>query len=134
MVGMRVGEKTRTLASKFLAAGCACGIPQMGIDMLLAAEAHTGPGHKINFQSSWEKVGSHLALHLFEAIHEADRIREVVTMQDRFLRKHRRQLPGRCYWVVISGAFKRDEAAAKHYAMEELRHCIYTGHGGIAIF
>ena len=104
----------------------------MATDMLLAAEAHQGPVHKLRVLSSWEKVMAHLAVHLTEAMVDADMIREATTLQDKFLKKHKRQLPGLCYWVIISRAFARDEGVAKHYAMEELRFCKYLGNGGVA--
>ena len=106
----------------FETVGCAFGTPQMGTDMLLAAEAHKGPVHKIKVHSSWEKISAHLAVHLTDAMQDVDMIREATTLHDQFLKKYRRQLPGLCYWIMISRHFERDESVAKHYAMEELRH------------
>ena len=63
---------------------------------------------------------------------DPDMIREAITLQDRFLRMHRRQLPGLCYWVMISRHFNRDRTLALHYAAEELRFCKYQGNGGLA--
>ena len=66
----------------------------MGTDMLLHAEAHKGPAHKLKILSSWEHADAHLALRLFEAMHDNDMVMEAITLQDKYLRKHKRQLPG----------------------------------------
>ena len=99
----------------------------MGTDMLLAAEAHTGPPHKLKTHEAWETIMAHLAVQLTEAMQDLDMIRECTALHDRYLNKYRRQLPGLCYWVVISRHFERDQGALQHYAMEELRYCKYAG-------
>ena len=51
----------------FRMVGCACGNPQMGTDMLLAAEAWTGEPTAFRIDESWEKVDSLFAVRLIEA-------------------------------------------------------------------
>ena len=74
----------------FKTVGAACGTPQMGTDMLLAAESHQGPPDKIKTYDAWEKINAHLAIHLPDAIHDLDMIRESTALHDRFLKKHRK--------------------------------------------
>ena len=123
-------EKFRRVVFANVAA--ACGSPQMGTDMLMAAEDHKGEVEDLEVEEPWEKVMALLAVQLPNAMTDQDMIREATALQDRYLKLHRRQLPGLCHWVIISRRFKKDNKLALHYAIRDLQCCKYQGNGGLA--
>ena len=52
-------------------------------------------------------------------------------MRETYDKKHHKQMPGLVSWIVVCRTFKRDNITARTLAMQELKHCIYTGSGGI---
>ena len=50
-----IAEWPRYRRTVFRTVSCACGTPQLGTGMLLAAEAHTGPPHKLKVHEPWGK-------------------------------------------------------------------------------
>ena len=112
--------------------GCACGNPQIGTDMLLAAEAWQGEPTAFRIDESWEKVDSLFAVRLIEAFsNNPITRREITHMADAHLLKFKKQLPGLCMWIVIEKSFRKSKLHAIKVSMEPLKFCTYSGKGGI---
>lgn len=64
---------------------------------------------------------------LKKVVKDPELSREITTLEERTLRKHRRQLNGLSIHVVVFRPFKRHEHMAKPLAFEELQKCCYKG-------
>ena len=72
----------------------AAAVPQMGTDMILKAEEWTGKPAQFIIPPAWETLDAKFGRELKKVIKDPNLAREVATLEEKCLRKYRRQLSG----------------------------------------
>ena len=98
----------------------AAAVPQMATDMVLRAEEWEGKPEAFIIPPQWETMDAKFAKELKKLVKDPTMSREIRTMEEKSLRKHRRQLSGMTIYIKIFRNFKKDEKLAKPQAYEEL--------------
>ena len=100
----------------------AAGLPQNGVDMLLAGEAWTGEPEDVVLKPAWYKIDALLGKELKRTLaKEVNLLRQVCTVEDRALRTTSKLLPGLAVYIMIFRHFRHDQRLAKAQAMEEMQ-------------
>ena len=108
----------------------AAAVPQMATDMILRAEEWEGKPQSFIVPPQWENMDAKFGKELKKVITDSIMNRTISTMEEKSLRKNKRQLSGMAIYITIFRHFKRDEKLAKPQAYEELQECVYENNLG----
>ena len=100
-------------------------MPQLAVDMILRAEEWEGKPEGFMIPPQWETLAAKFGKELKRIAKEPTVARQISTMEDKSLRKYRKQLSGMAIYIMIFRSFERDAKLGKPQALEELQTVTY---------